>query len=170
MIPRALYTPTPSEVQRIPPEFVMLSGNRPGTADAAVGAAFYSGSLDRHVILHRLVFRITISANAGAETRLTGVRVMLEDAGVDRGSLFELRTRDAAGLGLFSDNGGVCAYPAGSTGNQSAFTVGDAAGIWVPAGVSLRLQSFTGGGVPASHEIRWTAILATVPKGPLLKA
>ena len=170
MIPLPLYNPSPEEIQRIPPEFLIMSGNRPGTPDAAVGAVFYTGSRDRHVIVQSLVFRITITANASSETRLVGLRVMLEDASVDRGSLFELRCRDTANHGLVPDNSSIAAaYPAGTGPHQACFSLTDT-GLWVPAGVSLRLQSFTSGGVPASHEIRWTAILVSVPKGGLPKA
>jgi hypothetical protein len=168
-VPCPIYRPLEPEIVRTPPEFVLISGNRPGTPDAAVGSVFWGGVRDRHAVVQSLTFRVTVSANAGAETRLIGLRVMLDDAGTDRGSLWELRARDAAGVGLRSDNGPDCVYPAGTTGNQAAFNP-VLEGVWVPAGVGLRLQSFTGGGVPVSHEIRWTAVLLLVPIGGLLRA
>lgn len=168
-VPCPIYKPVEPEIMRTPPEFVLISGARPGTADAAVGSIFFNGIRDRHVVIQSLVFRVTISANAASETRHIGIRVMLEDAGVDRGSLWELRARDVAGGGLSGDNANVSAYAAGTTGNQTAFKP-RVEGCWVPAGISLRLQSFTGGGVPVSHEIRWSAVLLLVPIGGLLRA
>lgn len=168
-VPCPIYKPLDPEIIRTPPEFVIISGNRPGTADAAVGAVFFNGIRDRHAVIQSLTFRVTINANGASETRLIGLRVMLEDQGADRGSLFELRARDVAGGGLNGDNANVAAYAAGSTGNQAAFNP-RLEGVWVPSGISLRLQSFTGGGVPTSHEIRWTAVILLVPIGGLLRA
>jgi hypothetical protein len=153
MWPESVYQVGQKELERFPATWVNLNVTRANTAAAAVGSTFFPGDQVRFLFITACCLTINLQANGAAETRLTRTRIEMLDlaSGASIGSLFDLNTRDVIGEGLVPDASGLkLALPLGSA--LGSYTFNPALnGAIVPPGVTLRHQSFTGGGVPVAH-------------------
>lgn len=166
-LPSGAWFTAPGELTRTPVELLAGRQTTAGGAVTSLGGTFFTAPRDRLLVLQSIVLRLTVQAAAASETRIIRVRCMLVGGnGEDRGSVFEFRAPDVAGQGVFGQFGERGALAAGVAGDFCWSP--DVQGVVVPTNISLRFQSFTGGGVPQVHtqEAQW--IIAILPRGNVI--